>query len=374
MEMGLKEYAETLENELNENIRLRNEIEDIYNYLQLILDSSPDKLFDISADGIINYVSRDEERGKGLVSQEIKGKHIGNFVAPELRDISLKKWEDVKKGIYAPYEIEAVAKDGSKRSLLITPRPVKGTDRYVYVQRDITEFKNLEKKFYESQKLAAVGQLSAGIAHEVRNPLSSIKMSLQILEKRIQPEGNDLKRFKIARREVEHLEKLVNDVLIYARPADPKKEPSDMRKILENALAMVEKSVSDKRVTIQTAYDDAVPSVNVDQAMLEQVFLNIYHNAIDAMDDKGTLFISTKLGDDDKDLIQVIIEDNGCGIDADDMPHLFNPFFTRKKYGTGLGLTQIKKILDLHGAMIEIASKLGEGTRIIVSFPIELNT
>jgi PAS domain S-box-containing protein len=374
MEMGLKEYAETLENELNENIRLRKEIEDIYNYLQSILDSSPDKLFDISADGIINYMSKDEERGKGLVSQQVKGKHIGDFVVPELRDISLKKWEDIKRGIYTPYEIETIAKDGSKRNLLITPRPVEGTDRYVFVQRDLTEFKNLEKKFYESQKLAAIGQLSAGIAHEVRNPLSSIKMSLQILEKRIQPDGNDLKRFKIARREVEHLEKLVNDVLIYARPADPKKEPSDMKKILEHALAMVEKSIADKHIVVRTAYDDTVPTVSVDRAMLEQTFLNIYHNAIDAMEDKGILSISTKLGDDGKDSIQVIIEDNGCGIDADDIPHLFNPFFTRKKYGTGLGLTQIKKILDQHESSIEIASKPGEGTRVTVSLPIEINT
>ena len=374
MEMGLKEYAETLENELNENIRLRKEIEDIYNYLQSILDSSPDKLFDISADGIINYMSKDEERGKGLVSQEVKGKHISDFVASQLRDISLKKWEDVKRGIYTPYEIETIAKDGSKRNLLITPRPVEGTDRYVFVQRDITEFKNLEKKFYESQKLAAIGQLSAGIAHEVRNPLSSIKMSLQILEKRIQPEGNNLKRFKIARREVEHLEKLVNDVLIYARPADPKKESSDMKKILEHALAMVEKSISDKHTTVQTAYDETVPAVSVDRAMLEQTFLNIYHNAIDAMEDKGILSISTKLGDDDKDSIQVVVEDNGCGIDADDMPHLFNPFFTRKKYGTGLGLTQIKKILDQHEGTIEIVSKQGEGTKVTVSLPIEKKT
>ncbi|MBT8489562.1 MAG: hypothetical protein KJN62_00795, partial [Deltaproteobacteria bacterium] len=206
------------------------------------------------------------------------------------------------------------------------------------------------------------------------NPLSSIKMSLQILEKRIQPEGNNLKRFKIARREVEHLEKLVNDVLIYARPADPKKESSDMKKILEHALAMVEKSISDKHIIVQTAYDETVPAVSVDRAMLEQTFLNIYHNAIDAMEDKGILSISTKLGDDDKDSIQVVVEDNGCGIDADDMPHLFNPFFTRKKYGTGLGLTQIKKILDQHEGTIEIVSKPGEGTKVTVSFPIEKKT
>ena len=111
------------------------------------------------------------------------------------------------------------------------------------MQRDITEFKNLEKKFYDSQKLAAVGQLSAGIAHEVRNPLSSIKMSLQILEKRLNPTGNDLKRFKIAEKEVEHLEKIVNDILIYAKPAEPEMKPADISAFLESSLSMVEKEL-----------------------------------------------------------------------------------------------------------------------------------
>ena len=118
----------------------------------------------------------------------------------------MSKWEDAKKGIYKPYEIEATGKDGRKHNLLITTSPVIGTNHYILVQRDITEFKNLEKKLYDSQKLAALGQLSAGIAHEIRNPLSSIKMSLQILKKRMNPEGNDLKRFKIAEKEVDHLE------------------------------------------------------------------------------------------------------------------------------------------------------------------------
>jgi signal transduction histidine kinase len=105
-----------------------------------------------------------------------------------------------------------------------------GTNHYILVQRDITEFKNLEKQLYDSQKLAALGQLSAGIAHEIRNPLSSIKMSLQILTKRINPEGNDLKRFKIAEKEVDHLEMLVNNILAFAKPVEPKKAPADLSK------------------------------------------------------------------------------------------------------------------------------------------------
>jgi PAS domain S-box-containing protein len=367
---NLKEYAETLQDELTENINLRKEIETVYNYLQSIVDSSPDTLFDVSSNGIINYVSGDLARGAELYSEQIKGKHFTEFVLPEHKALIMAIWEDVRKGIFKPFEIEATARDGSKQNLLVTPRPVKGTDRYVFVQRNITEFKNLEKKFYESEKLAAIGQLSAGIAHEVRNPLSSIKMSLQILEKRMQPTGNDLKRFKIAEREVEHLEELVNDVLIYARPATPKIEFSDMRKILENALAMAERALTDHRIQIQMSFEDNIPLVSVDAAMLEQAFLNIYRNAIEAMDDEGILRIFVGRVENGQMSLMVTIEDNGCGIEEADLPHIFNPFFTKKKYGTGLGMTQVKKIVDLHMGAIEVTSKKGEGTRVMVTFPI----
>ena len=369
MAEDLREYAGNLQAELKENIKLRREIEELYNYLQSIIESLPDKIFDLSADGIINYVSQDMKK-EGGVSREIKGMHFTEFVEEEHKDFVLERWAEVGKGIFNPYELEVTARDGTRRNLLITPRPVKGTNRYVLVQRDVTHMKNLEKKYYESQKLAAVGQLSAGIAHEVRNPLSSIKMSLQILEKRMKPEGNDLKRFKIAEREVEHLEKLVNDVLIFARPLSPKRESSDIKGIVEHALAMVEKSLKDKKINVRKRFDKDLPSLEVDPAMLEQALINIYRNAIDAMDASGKLLISAQRAGKSGKRITIEVEDNGYGIDNADLPHLFNPFFTKKKYGTGLGLSQVKKIIEQHQGSIEILSKPGEGTRFIITLPV----
>jgi signal transduction histidine kinase len=234
------------------------------------------------------------------------------------------------------------------------------------VQRDITELKDLEKKYYESQKLAAIGQLSAGIAHEVRNPLSSIKMSLQILEKRMQPEGNDLKRFKIAQREVEHLEKLVSDVLIYAKPTAPHKDLCDLRSIIESALAMVEKSLKDKDIDVQKRYADCDDAIAVDSQMIKQALINIFQNGIDAMEPQGRLSISLRK---ENESLLIEVDDNGCGIDEEDIPYLFNPFFTKKNYGTGLGLTQVEKIIEQHNGEIEIISKKGEGTRFIITLP-----
>lgn len=367
---SLREYAETLQNELTENIELRREIEELYNYLQSIVKSLPDKIYEMDESGIINYMSRGLKKDGGSSFREFKGLYFLEFVAPVDRDFVLSHWEEAKKGIYKPYEMEATAKDGRKINLLVTTSPVVGTNRYIVVQRDITEFKNLEKKLYESEKLAALGQLSAGIAHEVRNPLSSIKMSLQILEKRINPAGNDLKRFKIAEKEVEHLEALVNNVLVFAKPIDPKKTSADLAKVLDHAIAMAEKGIADKKIVLQTEYGN-VPPITIDAAMMADAFLNIIRNAIEAVEEQGNILVSLNYSDDTQQSIIVQITDNGCGIDDVDMPYIFNPFFTVKKYGTGLGLSQVKKIIDLHQGVIDIVSKKNEGTTVRIVLPVK---
>jgi len=365
MELSLKEYAETLRDELDENITLRKDIENIYNYLQSILESSPDRIFDLGSDGIIRYVSRDFD------TEKMKGRHFSELMNPEHRAYLMERWEEIKQGVYKPFEIQVTAKDGSKRDLLITARIIKGTDRFILVQRDITDFKNLEEKFYESQKLAAVGQLSAGIAHEVRNPLSSIKMSLQILEKRMNPEGNDLKRFRIAQREVEHLEKLVNDILIFARPTEPEMTPGDINQFLKYSLNLAEKEIAEKKIRVENRFDDKIPLLPFDAAMLKQAFLNLYLNAIDAMETGGVLSLASRLVDGERKSVSIEIADSGAGIEDEVLPHIFNPFFTTKNYGTGLGLSQVKKIVDLHGGTIEIASKKGSGTKVTVRLPLK---
>ena len=361
---SLREYAETLQNELAENIELRREIEGVYNYLQTIVDSLPDKIYELDKDGIINFVTRGIKKSQ----TDLKGRHFLEFVDAENADFVLSKWEEAKQGIYKPYELETTAKDGRKVNLLITSTPVIGTDHYILVQRDITEFKTLEKKLYDSQKLAALGQLSAGIAHEIRNPLSSIKMSLQILEKRINPEGNDLKRFKIAQKEVEHLEELVNNVLVFAKPVEPKTAPADLSKILDQAIALAEKGIHEKQIDIKLETED-VPMVNVDSGMITDAFLNIIRNAVEALEQNGYIRIYARSIGSQPPSVLVVVEDNGCGIDDEDMPHLFNPFFTKKKYGTGLGLSQVLKIVELHHGKLEIISEKGKGTKVCVTLP-----
>jgi PAS domain S-box-containing protein len=362
MAQNLREYAESLQNELDENIHLRKEIERVHSYIQSVVDSLPDKVYEVGADGAIQLINPGQYKDEDKTGIPEIDTHIFEAISPVHGDTAFASWKD--------NEVEIHTADGQKKVFLITTRSIKGTDRYVIVQRDITEFKNLEQKFYDSQKLAAIGQLSAGIAHEIRNPLSSIKMSLQILEKRMQPEGNDLKRFKIAQREVEHLENLVNDVLIYARPTDPKKEPCDIKKILEHALYMSEQQIEEKKIAVENHISSSLPVLSADAAMLEQAFQNICRNAIESMEMQGKLTIRVNPMNS-RDAIQIEIADNGCGIDKEDMPHLFNPFFTKKQYGTGLGLTQVKKIIDLHQGSTDITSRKGEGTKVVITLPLK---
>ena len=369
MTKSLSEYAETLQNELIENIELRRQIEDLYNYLQSIVNSLPDQIYEIDEKGIINFMSRGLKNREEPYSSEFKNKHFLEFVASGYEEFVLSKWEDAKKGIYKPYEIEAKNKEGRKHNLLITTSPVIGTNHYLLVQRDITEFKNLEKKLYDSQKLAALGQLSAGIAHEIRNPLSSIKMSLQILAKRMNPEGNDLKRFKIAEREVDHLEMLVNNILAFAKPVEPKKSPVDLSKVLEQAIDMAEKGIADKKIEVQTEFSEVLP-VTVDAAMMADAFLNVIRNALEVEAEYGKIIVSLRYFDETRQSVAVEIKDNGGGINEEDMPHIFNPFFTRKNYGTGLGLSLVKKIVDIHQGTIDISSKKNEGTTVLIVLPL----
>src|SRR5208283_5320451 len=199
-------------------------------------------------------------------------------------------------------------------------------------------------------------------------PLSSIKMSLQILAKRMNPEGNDLKRFKIAEKEVDHLEVLVNNVLAFAKPVEPKKIPVDLSKVLEQAIAMAEKGIADKQIEMQTNFGN-IPPIAVDAAMMADAFLNVIRNAVEAVEEHGKVLVSLRYFDETHQAAVVEIKDNGSGIDEADMPHIFNPFFTRKNYGTGLGLSLVKKIVDLHQGKIEIISEKDKGTKVCVILP-----
>lgn len=242
---------------------------------------------------------------------------------------------------------------------------------YVVLFQDLTEVKRLEFQMRQQEKLAAVGQLAAGIAHEIRNPLASISGSVQMLESSFVGANDDDKRLmKIVIKEIDRLNNLITEFLEYVRPGVRKEDPIDVNMLLNELLEMVK--LNDK-IPQNIVVEKNMPTV--DRIMghsdkLKQAFLNIIINAYQAME-KSELKRLTISSSQSEEKIRVIIGDSGIGMDEQNLKRIFEPFHTTKVKGTGLGLAVTHKIFEDHGAKIFVESKIGEGTRFIIDFPLD---
>jgi len=222
-----------------------------------------------------------------------------------------------------------------------------------------------QKKAVEhSQQLAAVGELAASIAHEVRNPLAGMKGALQILSKELEPASQEIVGELLA--QIDRLEQLVRDLLTYARPRALRRRSFDLHDLLDRLLRVHEDESEAYNVTVRRSYGPGAGKVVADPDQMEQLFLNLIHNALQAMTGGGTLTIDTRAVNGE---VVVTLEDAGKGIPASDLPKVLQPFFTTKHRGSGLGLSIVKKITEAHGGALEIRSELGCGTTVTVAIP-----
>ncbi len=237
---------------------------------------------------------------------------------------------------------------------------------------DISNRKQIEDNIERINRLASLGELTAGLAHEVRNPLSGIKMSTQILRKRLFPHLSlsDNHLFEAMIKEIERLDLLITDLLNFAKPNIPKFQIVDVADILEKALLFSEKKIQEKQIIVRVHYEVDNMYAYFDKGQLSQIFLNIISNALDAMKDHKTLKITiTSSSLKKNDFILVIFEDNGCGIDKGNLDRIFNPFFTTKETGTGLGLSVVYKLITSNNADIKIESVEKGGTTVKIYLP-----
>lgn len=241
----------------------------------------------------------------------------------------------------------------------------------VMVIKDITEKKEALESLKRAGALAAVGEMAASTAHEIKNPLTSMKGFLQLLKEKSENEGHqDIREYvDIILEEIDHVIVIVNRSLMLARPSEFKKEKVELNKILDDIYMLLESEAARKGVTIKRIKGDGPITVWADIKELKQVFLNIAINGIQEMNTGGVLTISSYFGEDGTARVQ--LTDTGKGIPAEIVDKVFNPFFTTKKEGTGLGLAISSRIISDHGGKIEIDSRVGEGTRVTVCLPCE---
>ena len=231
--------------------------------------------------------------------------------------------------------------------------------------RDMTEVRRLEQEVARSQRLASVGSLAAGVAHEIRNPLSSLKGFATYFRDRHGADPEDGKIATIMIQETERLNRVIGQLLEFARPPQLDRKPTDLAALVRQALDLVAERARAAGVALWTEPAD-LPEIRVDGDRLKQVLLNLFLNALAAMEGGGTLSVTLAR---DGARVRITVADTGAGIKKEDMGRVFDPYYTTKPSGTGLGLAIAHKIVEAHGGEIRLASEPGRGTTVTVTLP-----
>ncbi len=239
---------------------------------------------------------------------------------------------------------------------------------HIILFRDLTEIQELKREVERTQRLASLGRLAAGIAHEIRNPLSSIKGFATYFRERYRDVPEDQKTAEIMVQEVERLNRVIGQLLEFARPMSVRKKPTSLQTVIQHSLKMIERDAQAKNIHIRTNLSPEIQEVSIDPDRMNQVFLNLYLNGIEAMEDGGTLSVDL-YSDEDRRQIKIAVSDTGTGINKEDLVHVFDPYFTTKQSGTGLGLAIVHKIIESHKGEVKVESVAGKGTTVTIILP-----
>lgn len=332
-------------------------------------ENDPDYCYMVSPEGLILDANRAALMILGYEKEEIVGKPLKMIYALE----SMHKMEKLfaewaGTGQLRNEEMIIKTKKGDKRIVLLSAAAARDENgkiqHSISVQRDITEQKKAEKELKEAQEelirkegLAVLGQLAGSMAHEIRNPLGNIRSSAYYLNMKLDDaEGNIRRHLDIINKNVQQVNKIITDLLDFSRVRGPTLAESDVNQLMRELLASIDLP---KNISIKTKFDKRIAKTLVDPDQIQQVFLNIITNAIQAMPEGGSLEIETRLEDK---YICIKLEDSGEGIPEENVQKVFEPLYTTRARGIGLGLSIVKNIVENHEGTIEIESEFGKGT------------
>ncbi len=239
-------------------------------------------------------------------------------------------------------------------------------------RRLVEDLKKSKSHIQRADRLASLGTLTAALAHELRNPLVAIKTFTQLLPERFEDDEFRNHFLRIVSGEVDRISTLINELLEFARPSDPKVAAEDVNAILDSILFLVSTGTKKKHMEIIKDFAPNLPSVPIDREQIKQVFLNILINAIEATEDGGKIYVRTRIHPhaNGGPCVQVEVTDTGCGISLEHLESIFHPFFTTKHKGSGLGLSISSQIVQEHKGSIDVKSRLNEGSTFYVNLPL----
>ncbi|WP_300465265.1 GAF domain-containing sensor histidine kinase [Desulfobacula sp.] len=249
-----------------------------------------------------------------------------------------------------------------------------GKPAVIGIFRDISIRKEMEQKMIEHQRLASIGQLTADIAHEIRNPLSSIKTNIQVLANKLHLQGFNKRRMEIAVKEILRLDHILEDVLNFSVPVKLQLSLDHLHNVIDSCIGLIQEKFRRTHIKVIQKLSGDIPKTKINTGMIQQVILNIFLNAIDAMPQGGQIVIMTqRIPAEVGNTIRLDVIDSGCGIPESNLKRVFDPFFSTKTQGAGLGLSNVQKIIRAHHGSVEIDSRINQGTHIIITLPGDNN-
>nr|MBF0223033.1 PAS domain S-box protein [Desulfobulbaceae bacterium] len=314
------------------------------------------------------------EQVTGYSASEVSGQKFWKFLLSPEESLQMQNsFANINHGGLAMKRIGRLITKDNKRRIIdwanTTFRAQDGSIEYVIsIGIDITEEKQLQEQLLHAEKLAAIGKLSASIAHEINNPLFGIRNVLERLKEKADLDHDNMEFAELAVQECDRIKNLIKDLQDFNRPTSGMFVPIDLHQSIDNMLLLLRKEFENKKITLSLNYAKSLPRINAISDQIKQVILNILNNAIEAIEEFGIITITTRQTDE---TVVIEISDTGSGIDDESMQHIFEPFFTTKTSvkGTGLGLSVTYGIVKNHGGSIAVSS-LEKGTLFSISLPI----
>jgi two-component system, NtrC family, nitrogen regulation sensor histidine kinase GlnL len=350
---------------------------------QQILSSVEDGMITLDRSGKVSFFNEAAEMLTDLAASRALSLSFLRIFRKEtwLVDLIKKSFPPIQES--ARGEGDLVSRWGKKVPVGVTVSPLLETDGSclgsIVLVRNLTHHKELEEDLKRADRLAMVGTLAAGLAHEIRNPLGGIKGAAQLLRRSLDPDSSLIEYTNIMNREVDRVNLLIEQLLDLSRPAKLDIVPLNIHKVLEDVLSLELKTHDGPSIDVKKLFDPSLPPIRGDRNRLTQVFLNLVKNGYQAMNSSGTLTIRTRLETDRhvrghdagrSRFVWVEITDQGVGIKDEDLLHIFSPFFTTKNSGTGLGLAVCYWIIKEHGGIIRVESVEGKGSTFKVSLVV----
>ena len=346
---------------------VRRTLDEMRTYTRNVLESMANGLITVDRSLRIATYNPNALEILRKTKDELDGKLVSEILP--LEDEIRQVLSDAESILEKEVKINGEGKGKSFLALTVSPLKDQESSRpkgAVVILRDMTIIRELEQEVITSEKFAALGRLSAGVAHEIRNPLNSIKGFIQYFQKKLALEPEDYRYTDLMLTEVDRLNRVISKLLAYSKPREPRLTIRSAEEIVDHCVRVVEREARESGVEIIVEPSDPeLPLVMVDSDQMTQVFLNILINAIEATPSGEK--VSIALVGTHNGRLQVVTSDKGAGIPRENIDKLFDPFFSTKKKGTGLGLAIVKSIIEGHGGDIDVESDPGKGTKFIVT-------